>query len=88
MLFKLVVILLSIWSALWAVLWLNFGSGNDALGIPSATAGDILIYALPLIGWILVIAVWAIREAPWRSDTEDEGVWVGNTFLPDRTDKE
>jgi hypothetical protein len=86
------VILLSIWTILTALAWSFFNSLGQALGNPQSLTETLIVFAIPAVGWILVIVAWVKTEQPWRnrhvSDYEEDGVWVGNIYLPNRTDKE
>ena len=93
MLTKIAAILLSIWTIVAIVIWALVRSVDEALLGRSPSAGDDLkFFAIPAVGWILVTAAWVISEKPWRSGylsgDDDDGAWIGNIYLPNRTDKD
>ena len=88
---KVAVILLSVWTILAALLWALVSSVDEALLGRSPSLEDTLKFSdIPAVGWIFVIAVWVIKDKPWRnrylSDDEEDGVWVGSTYMPKRKD--
>jgi hypothetical protein len=84
-------ILLSIWTILVAFLGWVFDSMDQAFGTESLS-DTLKIFAILAVGWILVIVAWVKTEQPWRnryvSTYEEDGVWLGSIYLPNRADKD
>lgn len=92
-LIRFMAILLSIWTFLAVLLWGLFRSMDQALlGRSPSPADTLTLFAVPAVGWILVIGAWVTTERPWRnrdvSADDEDGVWVGNTYLPSRPAKD
>lgn len=91
-LIRVSIVLLSIWTILWVLLWVTFSSVDVTLTQPSAEpsslADALKFFAAPAVGWILVIAAWLKTEQPFDGDDEEDGVWVGSSYLPNRADKD
>jgi hypothetical protein len=94
-LIKVMVILLSIWTILALLLWMNYSAAQGLGGQSASLADTVKFFAIPAVGWILVFAALVKTEQteqPWRkgyfSDDDEEGVWVGSIYLPNRADKD
>ena len=93
LLIKVVAIAIAMWTIVWVFIWAVSASMDDALLSRSPSLGSTLtFFAAPAVGWTLVIVMWALTEKPWRSgyftDDHDDGVWIGNTYVPNRRDTE
>jgi hypothetical protein len=88
-LIKFMSIFLSILTFFWVFVWAVFDSMDQALLGQSASLPDTLkFFAVPAVGWILVIAAWVKTERPFDGGYEEDGVWVGNIYLPNRVDED